>query len=95
MNIQIDDYYRITTSDRYNVTIESRADREPTEENTEPFTNWGNGQYYGSVESACIALLKLMVNTGEAKTIEELKIHTTNCTEKIIKAIQNKVPKIE
>lgn len=96
MEIQINDYYRIVSNDKdkYNVSIESRSDRKPTEDKPDLFTGWGNAQYYSSIEQACIALLNIMTNTSDARSVEELKEHQSRCVDEIVKAIQDKVPKI-
>lgn len=87
MNIQINDYIRIT-SDRYNVIIEGRRDRKPDEKSPETFTTWNALSYHPDLESACIALQRSQERMSEARSIDELIKEVRVAKDAIIEAVR-------
>ncbi len=69
MNIKINERTRIT-SDKMNVIVETRTERNPDEKNPDTLTAWQHPKYFPNIESACQYVLNLRMMESELSGCE-------------------------
>jgi len=85
MEIYIGDKYRIT-SDPLNIMLEQKTIGKG-EKNMGKVV-WVNKGYYPNIETACLALLELRMNTSDARSIGELMQLVKDCSMSIVECVK-------
>jgi hypothetical protein len=87
MDIQINDQFKLT-SDPLNIVLEESYEKNRENESDPIERGWRKVGYYGSIESACLDILKRSINKSDSDTLYGLLKKIETVEENIISAIK-------